>query len=432
MSQSGWGGQGPSSQDGSSQQGWGQQPGRQNPQGQQGWSQQPGQQAQGQQPGQQGGWGPAPQQPSPQQPPTWGQPSPGGAPQGGPYGGSPAYGAPQPPTPPRKKWPLILVAIGCVLALFLGIGIITATVLLNRSGGGDDPTAAPTTSGSPTEEPTTEATTEAPTVSGSSEGAAFEPADPYGESLKTPDEIWSILEDNPMTSGTVSTIGSCELPGTPKEPSDEQLQATLDAAGGCLSSVWSTASSDRELPWSNRSLVVYQHPDVPSSAVCEPDTFDAETPRVCNIDATIYWPSGSGIAHEMGASGAVGDEAELSTAYLWDLSYSYVNAGWWDSTIGVYYSQMSQGLEDDPDRQAEAKRRYASQNICVASLMSMRVPTAAQPSETVRGILSDPKTWQDGPAVTAETHARWIKKGLEADGDLAACNAWKAPLDEVA
>lgn len=417
MSQSGWGGQGPSSQDGSSQQGW---------------SQQPGQQAQGQQPGQQGGWGPAPQQPSPQQSPAWGQPSPGGPPQGGgPYGGSPAYGAPQPPTPPRRKWPLVLVAIGCVLALFLGIGIITAAVLLNRGGGDIDPTAAPTTSGSPTAEPTA-TPTETPTVSGSSEGATFEPIAPYDETTKTPDEIWSILEDNPMTSGTVSTIGSCELPGTPKEPSDEQLQATLESAGGCLSSVWSTASSDRGLPWSNRSLVVYQHPDVPTSAVCEPDTFDAESPRVCNIDETIYWPKGSGVAHQMGTSGAVSDEAELSTAYLWDLSYSYVKVGWWNSSIGIYYGQMSDGLEDDPDRQAEAARRYAAQNICVASLMSMRVPTAAQPSETVRGILTDPKTWQDGPAVTAETHARWIKKGFEADGDLAACNAWTAPLDEVA
>ena len=427
MSQQGWGGQGPTPEDGS-QQGWGQQnqQGPPNQQGQQPWQSPPqgGQPSPGAQQHAGGqGW-----QASPAPAPSWQQPSANQAP----YGGSPAYGAPPPPSPPRKKWPLILVAAGCVLALVLAIGIVAIAALVNR-GGGSDPTAAPTSTAPSSDAPTSEdPSSDAPTPSGEAEGSDFQVITPYDEPLQSADELWAIMADNPMTTGTFPTIGSCDLPGTPEDPSDEQLQATLEAANGCLGSVWSTASSDRDLPWSDRAITVYHHPDVPTSAVCDPESFSADNPRVCNLDNTIYWPAGYGIGPQVASSGLAKDEKGVSTAYLWDLSYSYVNVGWWNSSVGIYYTNLNKKLEDDPARKDEAARRYSSQNICMASLVSMRMPSNAQPTQEIRDQLVKTETWTDGPNITAATQAHWIQKGFESDGDLSACNAWDAPADEVA
>src|SRR5699024_12020448 len=86
------------------------------------------------------------------------------------------------------------------------------------------------------------------------------------------DDIWAVLEDNPLTDGSLPALGSCDLPETPVEHSAEELQAVLDAAGDCLNQLWATASSDRGLPWHSPEIVVYSWPDVPTSS-CEEDTF---------------------------------------------------------------------------------------------------------------------------------------------------------------
>src|SRR5699024_2630588 len=42
------------------------------------------------------------------------------------------------------------------------------------------------------------------------------------------DDIWAVLEDNPLTDGSLPALGSCDLPETPVEHSAEELQAVLD------------------------------------------------------------------------------------------------------------------------------------------------------------------------------------------------------------
>src|SRR5699024_3488299 len=138
---------------------------------------------------------------------------------------------------------------------------------------------------------------------------------------------------------------------TPVEHSTEELQAVLDAAGGCLNGIWATASSDRGLPWNSPEIVVYTWPAIPTSS-CEADTFEENFPRVCNLDYTIYWPAGYGRGAEQ--SGA----DQVASAYLWDLSYMYMIRVAWDSSLGAYYSGLDRLVGDDETLGPESWRRY--------------------------------------------------------------------------
>lgn len=425
MSSSGWGGQGQGH-------------------GPQGGAWQHGGGAQGGQPpsGQPHGGGPQGAPHGAPSPDSWQAPHPGGpagpAHPGGPAGpagpGGPGYGGPQGPTfpggkPPRKApWALIGVAMTCVLAMVLVVGG-GLTYLVLRQGGDEAPIASDT----PSESAPSSTDPETPSESESTtpedpEPAAFELAVPYDPPTGSPDELWEIMGNNPLTDGTLPTLPSCDLPETPLAPDAEQLQIVLDASAACLNQVWSTASSDRDLPWVSPEIVVYTHPDVPSGATCD-SGFSADFPRMCNLDSTLYWPDSYGMALELT------DPANVPGAYLWDLSYVYMSVVDWNSTLRVYFLTMRDQLEGtDEERFDEAWRRYNLNQQCLAAAASMQVPTAAEPSPALREALTDPDGWVEGEAprnVRPETRAMWTERGFESQGDLSQCNTWTVDVDQV-
>lgn len=351
---------------------------------------------------------------------------------GGPWQGQP-YGPPGPaqPPPPRKPWALIGLAFGCILALLVGIGGgITYLVLSD----GEEPTAGssssvttPSTGPDPGEPTTTEPapTSEAPTAG---DPGPFQVISPIEELDMTADEITAVMAASPLTEGTIPAISSCELPETPVDHDVAQLQAVLDAAGGCLNQIWADTSSDRGLPWVSPTITVYTWPEIPPSA-CDADTFEEDYPRTCNLDATIYWPIGYGY----GASQT--DPAQVPTTYLWDLSLQYMVGVMWHSSLGTYNLALGEALEGDPDRQNEAWRRYALQLNCVSAAVSMRVPEASRPSAELRAALVNPESWEpeEGDrAIEASSRTTWIQRGLDSGGDLSQCNTWTADPEQVA
>lgn len=369
----------------------------------------------------------------------WG--GPGNEPQGGPWqqgSGQPGgpYGTPSPgwqSPPPRRgrSWALLAVAFSCVLALLLVVGGgITYLALRQNADESSVATGSPSASITEDVSPSDDASPDeevSPTPE-KSETSSFEVVVPYDPPTGTVDELWDVMADNPLSEGSLPALSTCELPATPIEPDDAELQAVLDAASTCLNQVWATASSDRGLPWTSPEIVVYHHPDVPKEATCS-DGFAADFPRVCNLDSTIYWPDGYGTGRDLE------DAADVPAAYLWDLSYLYMNTVTWNSSLAVYYGTMSTQLEEtDDERHDEAWRRYNLQNQCLASAASMQVPSAAEPSKQLRDILTSPDTWEAGQppkTITPENRALWIQRGFEADGDLSACNTWTADLEQV-
>jgi len=362
-----------------------------------------------------------------------GQGSPGGP--GGPGGwGPPPQGTP----PPKKKaWALIAVALACIAALIVVVGGGATAYLLTQR---DDP--MPTTSGpetldptpSATEEPTeTEDPTDEPTEDPTptpAEGSGFEVIPPYDIPPGDVDDLWAIMGDNPLTNGSLPAVSDCELPATPVGPSEEELTALLKAAKSCLDPIWTTASSDRNLPWTSPDIVVYSYPDVPKSATCDPETFDADLPRMCNLDGTLYWPLDYGTANELSK------DENVPGMYLWDLAFMYMNAAAWNSSLGTYYGQLDTLLEEsgDEDLRNEAWRRYRLQMQCLASATSMQVPSSAEPTKDVRDQLTDPSAWSEGTPprnITPETRTHWLKVGFESGGDLSVCNTWDADAADV-
>ncbi|WP_232820209.1 hypothetical protein [Brachybacterium sp. YJGR34] len=314
------------------------------------------------------------------------------------------------------------MALGCVALLVLTVGG-GVTYLVLRGMGGEDPTAAPTTTTE--EEPTAELETGLSTDPAESDFEVVSPIDtPPGDA----DHLRGILANNPLTTGSLPDITSCELPETPVDPSDEELQAVLDASGQCLSRVWAAASSDRGLTWDAPAVQVYTYPDVPSSS-CEADSFQEDYPRVCNLDPAIYWPTGFGIGAE------VTDAELVPGAYLWDLSYVYMNPVMWNSSVGVYYVTLMDQVEDDPELADETWRRYILQSLCLSSAATMQLPTAVQPQPELREQLTDASNWtvdeSSGP-IEPSSRAHWIEAGFESGGDLGACNTWIAPAEQVA
>lgn len=487
MSNSGWSGPGNGPQggpwqngrsqngqpQGGEQQGWGPQGGGQlqgtpqswDPQGgalngspqngaPQGWGPQGGQRQ-----GDTQGWGPQGGQHGSASPAPWqGQPSPAqgagsGGPQG-PYGGGPQAPGPGAPHTPafgaaqgtggafpaqqqpiaKRPWVLIGVALSCVLALLLVVGG-GITFLLLSQGDDDAPVASDTPSetesgtDTPTETGTGEETEQESTTPEEAEESGFEVISPLDTPPGDADDMLAILQDNPLTEGTLPSVASCDLPETPVEPSTEELQAVLDAASLCLNQVWSTASSDRGLPWSSPSVEVYKHPDVPSDSPCE-DHYSADSPRMCNLNSTLYWPEGSGSGSEFK------DAANVPAAYLWDLAVTYSEAVNWNSSVAFYYVTMNNQLDEEgeTERRDESIRRHGLQMICLGSAASMQVPSAAEPSPAVRDALTDPAAWPEADgetSVTPEARTRWIEAGFESGGDLSKCNTWEAEVDQV-
>ncbi|WP_394214028.1 hypothetical protein [Brachybacterium vulturis] len=318
-----------------------------------------------------------------------------------------------------------------MLALLLVVGGGITYLVLRQ---GDDTaiaTATPADSAStPTdpESPSEAATTPQGEMTPTEETGGFQVASPIDPPTGTVDELWAVLEDNPLTQGSLPALAECELPATPVEPSVEELQAVLDAASSCLNQLWATASSDRGLPWVSPTVVVYTHPEVPAAAACDTH-FEAGFPRMCNLDSTIYWPAGYGTGPELS------DPANVPGAYLWDLAYVYTNPVGWNSSVAFYYMAMREQLETtDEERYIEAWRRDSLQDQCLAAAMSMQVPTAAEPSAALREALTDPSRWSEGDPPTtirSEIRVHWIERGLESGGDLSACNTWAADLDQV-
>jgi predicted metalloprotease len=300
---------------------------------------------------------------------------------------------------------------------------------LNR--GGQEPVASDT--GTPTTSETEDSTepedSEATTTTEPSDYSEFHVLGLGEFPEATPEELLGVMQDNPLTEGTLPDVGECELPATPVKPSTEELQAVLDASAGCLNRVWSVASSDRGLPWTKPEVVVYTWPDIPSSSACEANTFDEDFPRMCNLDSTIYWPEGYGMALELK------DEAHVPGAYLWDLAYMYSNATSWNSTLVFYQGEMRNQLEDtDTEGYDDAWRRNALQWVCWASAATMQVPKASQPSQELRDVITSPDNWSAGEPpqdITPENRAHWIEAGFESGGDLAQCNTWTAEVDTV-
>lgn len=371
---------------------------------------------------------------------SWSSGSPQGP--GGPGGPHGAWGpgSPQGPggpggpgqQPQRKRpWLLIGVAMTCVLALLLVVGGGIAFLALRQ--GEDTPIATDTPSedvASP-EDPESsveESTSLEETTPAEEEGSDFRVASPVDPPRGSVEELWAVLEDNPLTEGSLPELPDCELPETPVEPSVEELQAVLDAASGCLNQMWATASSDRGLPWVSPKVVVYTHPDIPSSAKCDTH-FSADFPRMCNLDSTIYWPVGYGTGLDLS------DPADVPGAYLWDLAYIYTNPVAWNSSVAFYYLSMRDGLEStDEDRFVEAWRRDSLQDQCWAAAMSMQVPSASEPSKALREALVDPSRWSEGEppeTIRSEIRVKWIERGFESGGDLSACNTWAADVEEV-
>lgn len=403
-------------------------------------------------PGQQGGFGqpvqpgqhpqgapipqnpgsPGPQNPGgvdPQGPGGFGQQNPGGFGPQGPGGMGPQ--GPDGQGPNRRRWGIIAVAFGCAALLILVIaGIGVGVWALNRPGD-EEPTAAPSDTATPSEEPSdSPSETDEPSDTASAEGGEFVWISPYdGTPGGTPEELTETLSTSPLTTGSLPSVSECELPGTPKGASAEELQATLRAGGTCLDSLWATASSDRGLPWVSPTIMVYTYPDIPETSSCEADSFSEDAPRMCNLDQTLYWPLGYGDAG-LYAESITDDPAEISASYLWDLSYQYMSKVAWESSIGLYYLGLDEQLEGDESAQDDAWRRHSAMLSCLGTAASMRLPAQAQPPTAVRDALSDPDSWTDA-RMSAETRAHWIEVGFGSDGDMAACNAWDAPDDQV-
>jgi len=348
---------------------------------------------------------------------------------GGPtgMGGPPGSVGPDgPQTPgrqpsPGRRWALIAVAFGCIAMLLLVIGGGVLYLTLQRDGGPDS-TAAPSDPESTSTQP--------PEADFSTDPAesTFVGISPLDTVEGDADDVWAVMANNPLTTGSLPDVSSCEIPETPVEQSVEELQATLDAANDCLDFLWSSASSDRGLPWDGPSVQVYTYPDIPSSP-CEPDTFEEDFPRVCNLDFTIYWPAGYGTGAEQT------DPAAVPGAYAWDLSYQYMNTLTWNSSLAFYFNALDEKLADDPERAEEAWRRYNLQMRCLAAASTMQLPAEAQPTPEMIETLLDESTWptEDEPhSLEPASRVHWLTVGLESDGDVAQCNTWLAPSDQVA
>lgn len=400
-----------------------------------GWSQGGGDQSV---PGGQAGYG-APQQgfpqsagpPQPGFPPQHGHPQQHGAPPQ--QGGSPQRGGP-PQQGPKRPWGMIAVAFGCVAVLFLTVVVGIGIFALTRDSGADvvatptdDPSDAQTGSEPATEDPSSTGTEEPSATE--SEAPEWEALTPLDEPSGDVEDILATLEAGPLTQNSMFSPSECTLPETPVDPTVEQLQASLDAAAGCLNQVWASTSSDRGLPWSSPTITVFTWPDIPSTA-CEHDTFDEGNPRMCNLDNTLYWP-----LETVGTSSLVEDPANMNSALVWDLSFIYMSAVWWNSGSGIYVGALRDQLAGDEEALADIERRNSLQRECIATMAAASLPAEVQPTEAYRAYLTSEDSWtqdEDANNPSAAARAHWLAAGLDSGGDMASCNTWAAEADLVA
>lgn len=254
----------------------------------------------------------------------------------------------------------------------------------------------------------------------------FTPANPYEELTLSEQETREVLQTNPLTRGTLPTVDACDVPELASKHSNDELEAFLNAGESCLTKVWSTASSDRSMPWATPSIVVYSWPDVPKSE-CAKDTFERDYPRVCNLDNTIYWPS------DYGTIGTGVAEGDYPAQVLWMLAKMQQTTIMWESTVGIYYQHLYDETSDDPQALDDAHRRYILQNQCMAAATVMQLPDGVRPSSALRQTVLDQPARPDNtdPTISEDAQDAWTSAGLESGGDLGACNAWTAKTSDV-
>lgn len=362
----------------------------------------------------------------PQQHPQFAAPGNPGSPPG--PGGPGFPGGPVSPSgpgqPPARKrpWVLILVALGCaaMLVLVLSGGILFFA--LNR--GGEEPPAAST----PPAGTVTDSEGGGTALSTDPADSEFEVIHQIDEPPGDADDLRGVMANNPLTTGTLPDVSTCELPETPVEQSTQELQAVLSAAGSCLNDVWTSATADRGLPWVSPTIQVYTYPDIPNSP-CKPESFEKDFPRVCNLDGIIYWPAG------YGTGATQSDPAVVPGAYLWDLAYLYMNPVVWNSSLVAYYAALTDQLEGDQEQLDDASRRYYLQMFCIGAASTMQQPTEAQPAPELREKLLDESSWEkdeNNTEIEPASRVHWLTAGFESEGDLSVCNTWVAPAEEVA
>lgn len=343
----------------------------------------------------------------------YGQPSPSGLPhQPGQPGQQDQPG--QPASPRRPVGPWIVGVCGCLVLLLVAIGGGALAVILSQRSDDEasaDPSATSSSdfSSKPPETP-----------------PPFTPADPYEKLTLSEQETREVLQTNPLTRGTLPTAGECDLPKLAAKHSDDELEAFLNAGESCLTQVWSTASSDRSMPWATPSIVVYSWPDVPKSS-CEKDTFERDYPRVCNLDNTIYWPA------DYDASDSKDPAEDYPAHLMWGLALVQQTTVMWQSSIGLYYQHLDDEVGDDQKAQDEAHRRYVLQNQCMAAATVMQLPDGARPSAALQKSVLDAPARKDNtdPTISEDSQDAWIRAGLESEGDLGACNSWTAESSDV-
>lgn len=354
------------------------------------------------------GWQQGPQPPFPHSPYSTGPGS----------GHTPPPSAPQRPS--RKPWLILAGALGCVALLVLVVAGGIGFLALSSRGG--DPTAGPSSSSA-----TASTSSPAPTPS-AAEPTAWELISPADSDYRAPEELRSGLENSPLTTGSLPAPGSCELPALAAEPTQEQVQAFLDAGSACLSASWSDVLTQHNLSWSTPRVVVFAWPDVPAESACEASTFDQTTPRMCNLDNTLYWPMGAGRFVPKA------QPADLPSAYLLDLSYQMMNAVSWQTTVAVYSIRYQDAYTEQDPEWRDAYLRFNLQMRCLSVTSVTRLPASAQPTEAMRTILLDEATWQPGAPprdVPASSTVRWVRIGLDSGGDLSSCNTWTADSADI-
>lgn len=351
-------------------------------------------------------WQQGPQAPytSPGQGPGWGQtPPPSG-----------------PPAPKKRPWLLVAGALGCVALLVLvvagGIGFLAWRSWT------PDPTAGPETTSSASTDPSGSAPAPSP-----AEPTTFEPISPIDENTRTAEENREVLATSPMTAGGIPAIGTCELPAITADPTQEALQAFLDAGTGCISGAWASLLGEKNLSWSTPKVVVYTWPDVPDSS-CAPNTFQQYEPRMCNLDTTLYWPL------EAGNLATHAAPEDVPSAYLVDLAHSLMNPLTWQTSIAVYYQNYLDDFEESDPQWRDGYRRFNLQMRCLSSATTMQLPAELRPSEALQAIMLDEGTWtvgDDPRSIPTSSMVTWVRTGLDSGGDVSDCNTWNAPSYDI-
>ncbi len=322
-------------------------------------------------------------------------------------------------------WITVVLAVGCILALLLSIiGGVGYLVLVKNNAG---PAASESTSGAPTE---SESTSTSGTATVTDEPSpTFEVIAPDETPPVGPGQIRAILADNPITSGSLPRVGTCALPDAPLNPTKEQLQDLLNAAAGCLDQVWAGAMSDRNLGWSMPRVVVFEGA-APQGSRCTADTFRKDSPRMCNLDNTIYWPVTTSWKAEPTTV------AELKAAAVAGLSYYVTQAMLWQSSVSIYANYLMDKYKNAglAEEERMAIHRWNFQARCIAMASVSVLPQEVQPTGSYRDRYLDPAAHKGSEPpfdYKGETIAEWFRRGLDSQGDLATCNVWTVSEDEV-